>query len=136
MSDFGFLGFTIAAVLYLILSLLLATSWRGRLQGGLMLAATIVATLWATIFAVQSEMKVVPVSVIWSIEALKNIAWCAFLIGLLSQMSRYKGNSGKGYRITALLVFLASIILVVPDRYVPAFVFMDMRYLGQVVSAI
>jgi len=136
MSDFGFLGFTIAAVLYLILSLLLATSWRGRLQGGLMLAATIVATLWAALFAVQSEMKVIPVGAIWSIEALKNIAWCAFLIGLLSQMSRYKGNASKSYRIIALLVFLASIMLVVPDRYVPAFVFMDLRYLGQVVSAI
>ena len=136
MSDFGFLGFTIAAVLYLILSLLLATSWRGRLQGGLMLAACIVATLWAALFALQSEYRVVPVGVIWSIEALKNIAWCAFLIGLLSQMSRYKGSSNKGYRVIALLVFLASIMLVMPDKYVPAFVFIDMRYLGQVVSAI
>ncbi|MCB1868815.1 MAG: PEP-CTERM system histidine kinase PrsK [Gammaproteobacteria bacterium] len=136
MSNFGFLGFAIAAALYLILSLLLATSWRGRLQGGLMLAATTVATLWAAIFAVQSEMKVVPVGAIWSIEALKNLAWCAFLIGLLSQMSRYNGNANKGYRITALLVFLASIMLIIPDKYVPAFVFLDMRYVGQVVSAI
>ncbi len=136
MSDFGFLGFTIAGVLYFILSLLLATSWRGRLQGGLMLAASIVATLWAALFAVQSELKIIPVSAIWSIEALKNIAWCAFLIGLLSEMSRHEDKSIKGYRIIALLVLLASIMLVVPDRYVPAFVFMDMRYLGQVISAI
>lgn len=136
MSDYGFLGFAIAATLYLILSLLLATSWRGRLQGGLMLAATIAATLWATIFAIQSELKSIPAGVIWSVEALKNIAWCAFLITLLSQMSHRSDVSVRRYRMIALLVILASIMLVIPDRLIPAFMFMNTRYLGQVVSAI
>ncbi len=136
MSDFGFLGFAIAALLFLVLSLLLITSWRGRLQGGLMLAATIVATLWASLFAIQSGFKIVPVSVIWSIEALKNIAWCAFLIGLLSHMARQKGGSNRVYRSMAAVVFLASGMLVLPDALIPSFIFMDTRYLGQVISAI
>ena len=136
MSDFGFLGFAVAALMFLVLSILLITSWRGRLQGGLMLAASVVATLWAALFAVQSGFKVVPSSVIWFIEALKNIAWCAFLIGLLFRMSRQKESLNRIYRIMALVVLLASALLVLPDSMVPSFLSMDTRYLGQVISAI
>ncbi len=136
MSDFGFLGFAIAAVLFLALSLLLATSWRGRLQGGLMLAATIVATLWAALFAVQSGFRVVPTSAIWAIEALKNFAWCGFLIGLLAQMARLRGASTLIYRVLAAVVVVASVLLIIPDRFIPLFIYLDMRYLGQVVIAV
>ena len=136
MSSFGFLGFTFAATLYLFFTVMLVTSWRGRLQGGLMLAACVVSFLWALLFAIQSEYRVVPVSAIWAIEALKNISWSAFLIGLLSQVSRHKGQISKSYRIVAVVILVASAMLVVPDFLVPAFVFLDMRYLGQVISAI
>lgn len=136
MSDFGFLGFVIAAVLYLILSLLLATSWRGRLQGGLMLTATVVAMLWATVFAIQSEIKAIPAAAIWAVEALKNIAWCTFLIVLLSKMSQRSDGTVRKYGLMALLVILASVMLVLPDRLIPAFMDMNTHYLGQVVSAI
>ena len=56
MSDFGFLGFTFAAFLYLVLSVLLLTSWRGRLQGALMLAASLLSTAWATLFAIAGNL--------------------------------------------------------------------------------
>ncbi|MCB1852987.1 MAG: PEP-CTERM system histidine kinase PrsK [Gammaproteobacteria bacterium] len=136
MSDFGFLGFTIASLLYLILSLLLATSWRGRLQGGLMLAASIVSAFWAGLFAADSYFMVVPASAIWPIEALKNITWCAFLIGLLSQIAHGRKVSIRGYRIIALLILLASVVIVIPENYAPSILLLDMRYLGQVISAI
>lgn len=136
MSDFGFLGFTIASLLYLILSLLLATSWRGRLQGGLMLAASIVSAFWAGLFAADSYFMVIPASAIWPIEALKNITWCAFLIGLLSQIAHGRKVSIRGYRIIALLILLASVVIVIPDNYAPSILLLDMRYLGQVISAI
>ena len=136
MSDFGFLGFAIAAVLFLVLSLLLITSWRGRLQGGLMLAASLVSTLWASLFALQSGFKVIPVGVIWGVEALKNISWCAFLIGLLSLMARQRSVSTSVYRALGVLVIAASALLVVPDEFIPSLFFMDVRYLGQVVVSV
>ncbi|MCB1760788.1 MAG: PEP-CTERM system histidine kinase PrsK [Gammaproteobacteria bacterium] len=136
MSSFGFLGFAVSAALYLLFTIMLVTSWRGRLQGGLMLAACVVAVLWSALFAVQSEYRIIPVSAIWSIEALKNISWSAFLIGLLSQMSRHKGETTKSYRVISGVILFASAMLVVPDYLIPAFVFLDLRYLGQVVSAI
>ena len=66
MSSFGFLGFTFSAALYLLFTVMLVTSWRGRLQGGLMLAACVVAFLWSLLFAIQSEYRIVPVGAIWA----------------------------------------------------------------------
>ncbi len=136
MSDFGFLGFAIAAFLFLVLSLLLATSWRGRLQGGLLLLAAIVSTVWAALFALQSGYRVVPAWLIWGSEAAKNLVWCGFLIGLLSEMARAGGVSTRFYRLLAAVAVFASVLLVLPDRLIPLFIFIDVRYLGQVIIAV
>ncbi|HEB95860.1 MAG TPA: PEP-CTERM system histidine kinase PrsK [Sedimenticola thiotaurini] len=136
MSDFGFLGFAVAAAMFLVLSLLLATSWRGRLQGGLLLLASVISTVWALLFALQSGYRIVPVWLIWGSEAAKNLAWCGFLIGLLSEMARASGASTLFYRLLALVAILASVLLVLPDRVVPGFIFLDVRYLGQVIIAV
>jgi hypothetical protein len=41
------LSYGVAAGAFLILSLLLLTSWRGHLQGGLLVTATLVTAIWA-----------------------------------------------------------------------------------------
>ena len=136
MADFGFIGFFVAGLLFLVLSLLLVTSWRGRLQGGLLLTATVVSTVWAFLFAAQSGFKLVPVWLIWGIEALKNLAWCGFLIGLLSDMARARGVSSTLYRLLTAIAVLASLLLVLPDSLIPSFIYLDVRYLGQVIVAV
>lgn len=45
--NLGVWGYALAAAGYLLLAVLLTTSWRGRLQGGLLLALSLVSALWA-----------------------------------------------------------------------------------------
>ena len=135
MSDFGFLGFTFAAFLYLILSILLLTSWRGRLQGALMLAASLLSTIWATMFAIQSGFKLIPVSFIWLVEALRNISWGAFLVGLLLQIARQRGGGVTVYRVLGAIILIAGIFLILPDSLLPL-ALTDARYISQVVTAV
>lgn len=45
--NLGVWGYALAATGYLLLAVLLTTSWRGRLQGGLLLALTLVSAVWA-----------------------------------------------------------------------------------------
>ena len=47
MMNLESLSYGVAALAFFILSLLLLTSWRGHLQGALLVAATVVTTLWA-----------------------------------------------------------------------------------------
>jgi len=136
MSEFAVLGFTFAAVLLLILLLLLLTSWRGRLQGGLMLAATFITMVWSGLFALQSGFKLVPSVVIWGMEALKNLAWCGFLMVLLFRMAKQSNASTSLFRVLSIIVVAASAMLVLPETVLLPVVFLDARYLGQVVTAV
>ena len=136
MSEFGLLGFSFAAVLLLILLLLLLTSWRGRLQGGVMLAATFITMVWSGLFALQSGYRLVPGVVIWGMEALKNLAWCGFLMVLLYQMAKQRNTSTSFFRILSVVILIASVMLVLPEAIMLPVVFLDVRYLGQVVTAV
>ena len=136
MSEFAVLGFTFAAVLLLILLLLLLTSWRGRLQGGLMLAATFITMVWSGLFALQSGFRLVPGVVIWGMEALKNLAWCGFLMVLLFRMAKQSNTSTSLFRVLSIVILVASAMLVLPETVLLPVVFLDARYLGQVVTAV
>ena len=46
MTNIGTISYAIGGIAFLVLSTLLVTSWRGRLQGGLIVAAASVSTLW------------------------------------------------------------------------------------------
>jgi putative PEP-CTERM system histidine kinase len=82
----GFFGYAADAFAMAVLGLLLLTSWRGRLQGGLLLLAVVVSVVWALLLAVQTQWQLVPVQVIWAAEAARIVAWCLFLLGVLSHL--------------------------------------------------
>ena len=44
-------SYAIGAVAFLVLTLLLLTAWRGRLQGGLLVAASAMTALWCAAVA-------------------------------------------------------------------------------------
>lgn len=135
MSDFGFLGFSFAALLYLILSILLLTSWRGRLQGGLMLVASLVSTAWAFMLAIQSGFKLIPVDFIWLAEGVRNFGWGAFLIGLMLKLSRQRATSPRLYYLLGTIIVISSLMLIVPDSVLPL-ALVDVRYFSQVINAV
>lgn len=83
MLNIGVISYSAAALMFMVLSLLLLTSWRGRLQGGLLVAATIVTVAWAVIAAYHAAHSYPPYIFLPIIEIIRDGVWFAFLIRLL-----------------------------------------------------
>ena len=107
MGEFAFYGYALAAALFVGLTVLLLTSWRGRLSGGLLLAATTATALWAALAALQAGFRAVPVDLLWGLEAARDLAWLLFLFRLLQPFA----DGNPGYRAVLGYVRLASLVL-------------------------
>lgn len=87
-------SYSLAAVAFLVLSVLLLTSWRGRLHGMLLAIACLLTALWATIVAYQAAWSSpfsLPADIL---EIFRNAAWFAFLLMLLGPF-RSKSSSPR-----------------------------------------
>lgn len=83
MSDISFYSYISAALAFLILSILLITSWRGRAQGGLLVAAALMTFVWAVIAGVFTMIGSPGALLPQIVEVFKNGAWYIFLFRLL-----------------------------------------------------
>jgi putative PEP-CTERM system histidine kinase len=88
----GSFGYAADALAMAVLGLLLLTSWRGRLQGGLLLTAVAVSVVWAVLLAIQTRWHVVPAQAIWAAEAARIVAWCLFLMRVVALLQRGAGD--------------------------------------------
>ncbi len=74
-------GYGLAAIAFGLLAVLMLTSWRGRLQGGLLVAAAALSAAWAAAGALESHDPGY-----WRLfgilEVLRNTAWLVFLARL------------------------------------------------------
>lgn len=144
MSEFGAIGYSAAVLAFLILTLLLLTSWRGRMQGGLLLLAVFTTVLWAGVLAIQAGYQIVPVSLIWVAEVLRNLAWLTFLVRLIGPPAGQQDAFAKVLRLVRILIILLGILLLIPfddlTLFQTAFLYMgvglDLRLLGQVLLAL
>ncbi|MBA3563311.1 MAG: PEP-CTERM system histidine kinase PrsK, partial [Gammaproteobacteria bacterium] len=84
MLTFGTFSYACAGALFLALSVLLLTSWRGRLQGGLLLAACGASALWSFLLAYQSTIGTFPETSIFIAEIVRDAVWLTFVLRLLS----------------------------------------------------
>ena len=76
-------SYGMAALAYLILALVLASGWRGRLQGGMLLVAVGISVLWSVhAMLVAADFALAKVFIPTS-EALRFIGWYVFLFGIL-----------------------------------------------------
>jgi putative PEP-CTERM system histidine kinase len=122
----GIIGYSFAATLFLLLSLLLLTTWRGRVEGGYLLVATVVSACWA-ISGVALELKYALATVILYqvFEIGKNLVWFAFLYKLLKSL-REAGGEDEGLLIytpaTVLLVMLSLLVLEITALIMPGFI--------------
>lgn len=80
MSAFGIASYGIAALSFLVLTVLLATAWRGRQQGAHLIVASAVTGVWAAILAVQSYTAEVPILAIYVAEAIRGGVWLLTLV--------------------------------------------------------
>ncbi|MCB1777054.1 MAG: PEP-CTERM system histidine kinase PrsK, partial [Candidatus Competibacteraceae bacterium] len=89
MSLLGVIGYGATAVGWFILFLLLLTSWRGRLQGGLLVTAVLITLLWALRAAMYAGAEVEGPDWLYQLlEIIRNVAWLAFLGTLLEPLVR------------------------------------------------
>ncbi len=80
----GVVAYGLAALVNLGLVVLLVTSWRGRLQGGLFLASVGATTLWAATLAVQSLYDYPLLPLIFLLKILRDGLWFWFFLRLLA----------------------------------------------------
>jgi putative PEP-CTERM system histidine kinase len=85
--SFGFVSYLLAAVGFLILTLLLATSWQGRSQGARLVVACGVTTAWAGVLAHAAWTQSIPLTRVVCAEFVRDAAWLVVLSGLIARAS-------------------------------------------------
>jgi hypothetical protein len=86
MLNIGVASYLLSAGLFLVLSVLLVTSWRGRLQGALLVVACLFSMLWACVYAYGLAYQSVPLRITYLVEVLRNVGWLVFLLALSGGM--------------------------------------------------
>ncbi len=110
-------SYAIGAAAFVVLSLLLLTAWRGRLQGGLLVSASAVTALWCAAVAVYAVYRIPPFSALQLLEVLRDATWYLFLLKLLGLTRERDQVTAGGVRILAMVIFalcagLVGVILV------------------------
>ena len=82
MLDLGFVSYGLAATSFLILTLLLLTSWQGRSQGARLVVACAVTAAWAALLALGSSRVDLSLPMVMLAESLRYGAWFVVLTGL------------------------------------------------------
>ncbi len=114
LDSFGLLGYGVSSVLFLFLSLVLLTGWRGRMQGGLLVAATLATALWAAVLATEARWHAIPVEWIWVVESLRDLAWILFLIRLLQIQAGIGAARGRVLWWARLAAVVFALLLMSP----------------------
>ncbi|MES2900207.1 MAG: XrtA/PEP-CTERM system histidine kinase PrsK [Pseudomonadota bacterium] len=103
MTGIATLSYSIAALSFLILSVLLLTGWRGRKHAPLLAVATVTTCAWSALLAWHAQ-RGLPLS-IWSeaLGVLRCAAWTAFLV-ILNNNYRSKRATPFGLRPSVLCI--------------------------------
>jgi len=85
MINIGTVSYLAGGSAFLVLGILLATSWRGRLQGGMVIAATGVSMIWCYALAYQASVAAPFTSFTYLLELFRDGAWLTLLVALDGQ---------------------------------------------------
>lgn len=109
LTNIAVFSYATAAVAFVFLSILLLTSWRGRLHGMVLTVACLLTALWALTVAYQVA-RGRPLSLLADIlEILRNAGWAVFLIMLLGSFRQAEASSSfraKPYVVVITAFFL------------------------------
>ncbi len=83
MTNIGAVSYAIGGCAFLLLSVLLATSWRGRLQGGLFVAASCTSVIWGSWLAYQASVARPYPTITFLLEVFRGGIWLSLLLALL-----------------------------------------------------
>lgn len=109
----GTLSYAAAAAAFLFFSLLLMTSWRGRLQGIFLAVASLETAVWAGTLAYQAAEPNVAMRSAEVLEVMRSAVWFAFLLLLLG----YSRQAVRSLRLAAagLAAFCAIVLVITLD---------------------
>ncbi|MCP5244986.1 MAG: PEP-CTERM system histidine kinase PrsK [Burkholderiales bacterium] len=108
-TDIAIISYSIAAFAFFFLSLLLLTSWRGRLYGMMLTVACLLSATWATATAINIASGYSFTSLTNILEILRNGGWSAFLIALIGPFQPKTDLSSP--RIRDSIIFIALVYL-------------------------
>ncbi len=77
------LSYAAGGIAFLVLTLLLLTSWRGRLRGVLVVLAALMTTVWCAVLAYQLTVGRTLFIPVFTSELLRDAAWLTLLLALL-----------------------------------------------------
>ncbi len=126
-TNIGALGYSINAISYLLLALLLLISWKKKFLGGLLLAAVVIQVIWAVLIVYHLFVHPLPEYVLLISEDVRLIAWVVFLLEII----RHGTESGKNRKyflftygaisiafvITLVFEYLGNIQLLVANHF-------------------
>ncbi len=131
-ASVGVISYAIAALAYAFFAVILATCWRGRLKGGLLLVAVGITALWAGVNAWQLAFKTLPTASIWSFEVLHQGVWLGFLWQLLPAKVRARRRMRLAqYAGFGLCLLLLAQPWVFPWLKAPNLEFTELPLIGQ-----
>ncbi len=121
----GFISYLFPAIAFLILALLLVTTWRGRLAGFLMILAAVMSALWAGTSALFIGYGTPPQGFVQLMELLRDGGWLFFLVKILSPEEPAQAGVGRERKwailasIALALGLVLTFVLPAVARYLP-----------------
>lgn len=82
MSVFGIISYGTASLAFIVLLVMLLTSWKGRATGRRLITAVSATALWAAGMALQAWQPDLPLIVVLTFEILRDGAWLGALVML------------------------------------------------------
>ena len=106
-TTFGAVAYGTASAGFLLLTLLLLTSWEGRAQGARLVIASAVTTVWAAVLAYDAWAGGIEVAVVAAAELLRDAAWLTVLTGLTERQGQWATLSRVSLLAAGALVALS-----------------------------
>jgi putative PEP-CTERM system histidine kinase len=112
----GIIGYAVSATLFLLFSVMLVTSWRGRMEGIYLLIASLVTACWAlSAIALQIGASDFTAVVYQASEIARNVAWFAFLLRLLANLEKATGSQRRNLVYIPIAILLGSTLLIAAE---------------------
>ncbi|GGC96972.1 XrtA/PEP-CTERM system histidine kinase PrsK [Undibacterium terreum] len=107
------LSYTLAALAFFLLSVMLFTRWRGRLHWLSLTVASIASFLWALVLALHASHGIAPGLLANTLEIVRGASWVVFLLMLLRPGSQSDVTVSPKMRAYAkgILIFLGVLVL-------------------------
>jgi putative PEP-CTERM system histidine kinase len=132
-------GYGLAGLSFLILTVLILTSFRERLRGGLLAAAAILAAVWAFALATNASDQSLSPLLLFTAEIVHDGTWFAFFAALLSGaagVGRYSLVRYGGVILVIILLVLGVVFHNSGVESVGPFVFRDLLIASSLLTSL